>query len=121
MSTCAYQTTQGADLDELIKDHIERRILTPDYTFFFDVSADIAQERILKRNCAREKFEELEFQRKVAENYKSLANTTNSEYKIFGEIVRIDAEKSIDEVTGQINGEFDRIYDGFIAKKQLDN
>lgn len=119
MSTCAYQTAQGADLDELIKDHKTRPILIPNYTFFFDVSADIAQERILKRNCAKEKFEVLEFQRKVVENYRSLAKTTNSEYGIFGEVIKIDAERSISEVTEQINTEFDRIYFPYMAKRQL--
>ncbi len=62
MSTCAYQWTQGANLDKLFEMHEGKGIILPDLTFFVYISAEIAQQRRAKRAEEKEKFEDLKFQ-----------------------------------------------------------
>ena len=39
LSTCAYQSCQGVDLNKLIDMHCDKRILRPDITFVLDIPA----------------------------------------------------------------------------------
>jgi dTMP kinase len=68
--------------------------LTPDITFFFDISAEEALERRGKRGEASDRIElaGLKFQEDVRRGYIELAK--NSE----GRVITIDATKSIDEI-----------------------
>ncbi len=68
LSTIAYQSTQGLDMDELIKDH--RFFPRPDITYFIDVAEEEAMRRIAKGKRQEEpKFEQIEFQKKLRVNY----------------------------------------------------
>lgn len=112
MSTCAYQSAQGVDLKELIKMHDSSRILVPEITFFVDVSADTARERILTRGEKLEKFErEHDFSRKLVDNYRLLARS-NSNY-LFGDVVSINGEQSIENVSLDIQKKFIKIYESW--------
>lgn len=51
---------------------INKRFRQPDLTLFFDVSAKVCLERIVKRGGAPELFETSEYLQQVHENYKTL-------------------------------------------------
>lgn len=110
MSTCAYQSTQGVDLKELIRMHDPLRILVPDITFFVDVSADVARERILVRGGNLEKFEkDFEFSKKLVKNYQTLSY--GSQYIFpFGKVVRVNGEQNKEKVSSDIQREFLKVY-----------
>lgn len=110
MSTCAYQWAQGIDLDKLIKMHEGVEILIPDITFFVNVSVEIAQERISKRD-KREKFEDWDFQKRVLESYHELVKRAHNNYSIFGKVSEINGRGSIDEVAGRVSSAFNPVYE----------
>jgi len=68
LSTLAYQSAQGLDLNWL-KD-LHKDILKPDLTFLLDVDPRISMERLR----SEEKFEKTEFQERARQAYLSLAN-----------------------------------------------
>jgi len=88
-SSFAYGTTEGLDLDWLIK--INDDFLLPDITILLKVSPEICFKRIKKRNKERTLFEEKEKLNKVWQVYKILPDH-------FENIFIVDGEKSIEEV-----------------------
>ena len=109
MSTCAYQLTQGVDLNKLILMHRDEEILVPDLTFFVDVSADVAQQRL--HNQKKEKFEEWNFQRRLIDSYHYLINEVNKKDYLFGDIVKINGRGCVEEVAEEIRKKFEPVYD----------
>ncbi|MEK6926079.1 MAG: dTMP kinase [Nanoarchaeota archaeon] len=109
MSTCAYQWVQGMDLHELLQMHKERGIITPDLTFFLDVPPEIAQERIASRK-AKEKFEDIEFAKRLVDSYNALRALSKFDERIFGKVVRIDGNREVEEVSDDIFEEFLSVY-----------
>ena len=103
-STLAYQQTQGVPLEKLMEMH--KTLLVPDLTLIFDVSAEIAMQRMSKDAIRgkKEVFEQLEFQAKLRHNYLALKDQLPNE-----NIVIVDASKSIDEVFSQLKAEVDKI------------
>ena len=108
MSTCAYQWTQGVELNKLFEMHKGLGILTPDITFYLDVDFGTAGERIQKRGEPKEKFEQEEFMKKLIENYRVLVQNYPQE---FGRVVVINGAKSVYEVSMDIREEFKSYYD----------
>jgi len=61
LSTCAYQSAQGMNVEELIRMHENELILKPDVTFLVDVSIETATKRKTNRGMKSEKFDDFEF------------------------------------------------------------
>lgn len=100
-STIAFQHTQGIEMEQVIFPNMGFR--TPDIAFILDLPAETALERIHKRGEDKEKFEQLEFMKKLRDNFLKLTETLDDNIKI------IDASKSKDKVFEQIKKEIDAI------------
>lgn len=119
MSTCAYQWTQGIDLFRLFKMHESSEIIKPEVTYFIDVSAEVAQERRLKRGD-KDKFEDWRFQNDLIAHYHNLINRNDS-YHLFGKIVEINGRGSIDEVFRRVREAFNPFYNEWLDKENKQN
>ena len=64
LSTIAYQSAQGLDIEDLFLRHQELPV--PDLTFFIDVPVEVAFQRTDRQEG---KFEQLEFQKELREKY----------------------------------------------------
>ncbi|MCL5730373.1 MAG: dTMP kinase [Candidatus Pacearchaeota archaeon] len=108
-----YQWTQGVPLERLLKMHTNRGILTPDKVYFLDVSRRTATERTVDRK-RKEKFErDAGFIDKLIDNYHRLLEMGLKDPKLFGEIVVIDGESSINKVADAIYRNFLPFYREF--------
>lgn len=109
-STCAFQQAQGVPLEKLLEMHKHKGLLNPDITFFLDVSRKVAAQR-MKSRTRSEKFErDAEFIEKVIANYREIVKLSKENQILFGRIIRIDAEKSLDEVSEEVYQKFLPIY-----------
>lgn len=103
LSTIAYQSAQGMDMGCLISKH--DGLLIPDITFYIDTPYEIA----MQRSCQKEKkFENLEFQKKLSEEYypKAIALLLNN-----GEKIKIvSGNQPVDIVSGDINAYLDWVF-----------
>lgn len=75
LSTLAYQTAQGLNFEELYKMHKYGKAngtLIPDITVYIRTNPEIAFKRVTERNQHKEVFENLEFQKKLYENYEMI-------------------------------------------------
>jgi len=91
-STIAFQATQGLDIKMLIE--LNKSFLKPDIALILDVNPEIALERIKTRK--KEKFEKLEFMKKLRKRFLEMPKLLNDNIKI------IDASKSKEEVFEEI-------------------
>ncbi len=106
MSTYAFQWAQGVCLEKLLKMHQHKGILTPDITFFLDVEREIAAGRIKERKKL-EKFErDAGFIDKVIKNYRKLTDISETYPNLFGKVIRINANPSIEKVEKEIYSVF---------------
>ncbi len=107
----AFQMAQGVSLDKLLKMHEHRGILTPDLNFLLDIPIEVAEERKKERGGKLEKFEkERVFIERVIENYKELIELSKKNPKLFGRVIRIDGNRPIIEVAGEIYQKFLYLY-----------
>ncbi len=114
MSTYSFQQAQGLDINRLIKMHNNRGILTPDVTFFIDVSKEVAEERTRKRGPL-EKFEiNSEFVDKAIKNYRELVSFSEKNPELLGKVIRIDGNRSIEQVAEEIYQNFLPIYNNWV-------
>ncbi len=105
LSTLAYQSVQGMDLDELMKLHEGLHI--PDLTFLVDVPVDVAMQRMGKdQQRTPEYFDSLAVQQQVRQNYLLAAQKLSDKEKI----VIIDGSKSIENVAKVIQQEVNKLY-----------
>jgi dTMP kinase len=74
----------------------ESKLLTPDLTFYLDISAKKSKERISSRKMDRMESESVEFFEKVRHGYLEIAKNNPSR------IVCLDANKSIEELKTEI-------------------
>lgn len=109
MSTCAYQWTQGVDLFKLFKLHDTSEILTPDLTVFIDLSAELAQERRMRRGGIAEKFEDFKFQKNLMSYYHNLVNRPDAK-SLFGRIESVNGRGEISEVFERVKNVFEPVY-----------
>ena len=96
-ATLAYQCYgKGLSMDFIDYIHQESMLLTPDLTFYLDISAKKSKERISTRKMDRMESEPLEFFDKVRQGYLEIAAKSSSR------VVCLDAEKSIEELKTEI-------------------
>jgi dTMP kinase len=98
-STIAFQHAQGIGLNSLIEKNKDFR--KPDIAFILDVYPKLSLKRI--ENREKEKFEELEFMKKVRGNFLKLPQLLEDNIKI------IDSSGTLDEVFNSIKIEIDKI------------
>ena len=96
-ATLAYQCYgKGLSLDFIDFIHKESKLLTPDLTFYLDISAKKSKERISSRKMDRMESESVEFFEKVRQGYLEIAAKSSSR------VVCLDANKSIEELKNEI-------------------
>src|SRR3989344_2991635 len=98
-STIAFQGAQGLDINELIGKN--KNFRKPDVTFILDVDPELALKRIEYRE--KEKFEKLEFMKKIRENFLKLPSLLKDNIKI------INSNKTLGEVFEDIKKEADKM------------
>ncbi|MEK6892468.1 MAG: dTMP kinase [Nanoarchaeota archaeon] len=98
-STIAFQGAQGLDINELIKKNEKFR--KPDVTFILDAEPELALKRIEYRE--KEKFEKLEFMKKIRTNFLKLPGLLKDNIKI------INSNKTLNEVFEEIRKEADKM------------
>jgi len=98
-STIAFQGAQGLDINELIKKNGKFR--KPDITFILDAEPELALKRIEYRE--KEKFEKLEFMKKIRTNFLKLPGLLKDNIKI------INSNKTLGEVFEDIRKEADKM------------
>jgi len=98
-STIAFQGAQGLDINELIKKNGKFR--KPDITFILDAEPELALKRIEYRE--KEKFEKLEFMKKIRKNFLKLPGLLKDNIKI------INSNKTLGEVFEDIRKEADKM------------
>ena len=96
-ATLAYQS-YGKGLDQnfvkLIHDYSQ--LLSPDLTFYMDISAELSRERISDREMDRMESESIEFFDKVRKGYLEIVSENPER------VISLDATKSIDELKDEI-------------------
>ena len=97
-STIAFQSTQGLNLKRIIEKN--RDFTKPDIAFILDVEPEIAVERIKYRE--KEKFEQIEFMKKLRQNFLSLPKRLNDNIRI------IDVSGNLEEVFKEVKEEIDK-------------
>lgn len=100
--TMTYQQTQGISIKEIIE--LNKKFPKPDIAFMIDVPASVAVERINLRGTAITKFENLEFMKKLRQNFLDLPKYLDDNIKV------INGNQSIEEVFNEIKKELDRIF-----------
>jgi len=98
-SNIAFQNTQGLEFERIIDKNKDFR--KPDITFILDLKPEIALERIKHRE--KEKFEQLEFMKKLRNNFLKLPKLLNENIKI------VDASKNAEEVLEVVKKEVDKL------------
>jgi dTMP kinase len=99
-STVAFQGAQGMDIKMLVKKNSKFR--KPDLALILDVKPEIALKRISNRKN-KEKFEQLEFMRKIRKNFLNIGKMFKDNIKI------INASRSKAVVFADIKKEVSRI------------
>ena len=92
LSSLAYQAEEA---NRPWVESLARAIRQPDLTILLDLPADRAAERRAAAGRVTERYDALETQRRVAENYRSLAAASAN-------VVTLDGGASMDEVTAAI-------------------
>ena len=105
LSTLAYQSSQGGEMETLLKMH--RGLLKPDLTILLRLPVEIALQRQGKRGDDTEYFEKENFLRKVAENYEKAVNLAGREQNV----VVIDGSLPVQDVHEQVIKEVDKIFE----------
>ena len=96
-ATLAYQCFgKGLSIDFINYIHANSQLLTPDLTFYMDISAEKSKERISQRKMDRMESEPQEFFERVREGYLEIA-TKNPD-----RVVCLNANESIEELKTQI-------------------
>ncbi len=102
-STLAYQTTDGLDIDWLKS--LNDNIMIPDLTLIIDVPADVAVERLRKRDRIEvARFEEYDFLVALRETYLGLVDYLRDE-----NVQVIDGSKSITKTYDSIISKVEEI------------
>lgn len=92
-ATLAYQSYgKGLDPNFVKLIHDSSQLLSPDLTFYMDISAELSRERISDREMDRMESESIDFFKKVREGYLQIAHDNPER------VVVLDANKTIDEL-----------------------
>lgn len=104
LSTIAYQSAQGGDIDELIRKH--EGLYVPDLTLLLDLSAEMCINRMAAMRGKQEYFEHLNLQERIREQYlEAVEKLSKAE-----NIAVLDGSKPIGEVAEEIRREIDLLY-----------
>ncbi len=114
MSTLAYQSLPGKmTMFDLVSAHFTANIRAPDITFYLSLSAEEAARRIISRGGKLEKFEDINFARKLVEQHEFLYNESQKEGiigNLLGKIIKIDATPETKTVASEILSHLEPIY-----------
>ena len=92
-ATLAYQSYgKGLDHNFVKLIHDSSQLLSPDLTFYMDISAELSRERISDREMDRMESESIDFFKKVREGYLQIDHDNPER------VVVLDANKTIDEL-----------------------
>jgi dTMP kinase len=94
LSSLAYQ---GIAVTPSWVEEINRFAIAPDLTLFLEVDPRIAARRRAKRGGAKELFDAIALQARIAERYQALAR----KYRAIQRVVRIDGTQTLDQVTAE--------------------
>lgn len=99
-SSMAYQSVScGDELPKLLNSPFP----LPEYLFFFEINPEISLGRVNARNEKKEIYETIEKQKKIADQYNKVISEYEAESSKSGmKVIRVDASKSIEEVTAFI-------------------
>lgn len=100
-SSLAYQSVScGLELPQLLNSPFP----LPEYLFFFDINPEISLARVNARNESKEIYENLEAQKKIAALYEKVISMYEQNPALIEEmkIIRLDASKTIEEISGII-------------------
>lgn len=96
LSSVAYQAAEGLDPTWVVE--LNERAITPDLTIFINADPETCMQRITGRGARAERFETLDRLREVDTYFR--ANLDNP--ALTGELIRIDGNRSIEEVAASI-------------------
>lgn len=96
-SSMAYQSVScGDELPRLLNSPFP----LPEYLFFFEINPEISLGRVNARNEKKEIYETIEKQKKIATQYDKVISEYEAKSAEYGmKVIRVDASKSIEEVT----------------------
>ena len=106
-SSLAYQSVScGLELPELLNSPFP----LPEYLFFFDINPEISLGRVNNRTGQKEIYENIESQKKIAALYEKVISMYESNPAKCEEmkIIRIDATKTIEEISRIIKEEIEK-------------
>lgn len=106
-SSLAYQSVScGLELPQLLNSPFP----LPEYLFFFDINPEISLGRVNARNGHKEIYENIEAQKKIAALYEKVISMYEHNPALREEmkIIRIDASKSIDDISRIIKEELEK-------------
>ena len=106
-SSLAYQSVScGLELPMLLNSTFP----LPEYLFFFEINPEISLKRVNARNENKEIYENLDAQKKIAALYEKVISMYESDSSKREEmkIIRIDATKSIPEISRIIKEEIEK-------------
>ena len=99
-SSMAYQSVScGEELPKLLNSPFP----LPEYLFYFVINPEISLSRVNARGEHKEIYETIEKQKKIAAQYEKVISEYEKNTSETGmKIIRIDAEKSIEEISTEI-------------------
>ena len=99
-SSLAYQSIScGEELPKLLNSAFP----LPEILFFFEIDPEISLKRVDSRNEKKEIYEKIETQKKIAMEYEKIISEYENNPSCTMKIIRIDATKSIEEISEAIS------------------
>ena len=99
-SSLAYQSIScGEELPKLLNSTFP----LPEILFFFEIDPEISLKRVDSRNEKKEIYEKIETQKKIALEYEKIISEYENNKSCTMKIIRIDATKSIEEISEAIS------------------
>lgn len=99
-SSLAYQSIScGEELPKLLNSTFP----LPEILFFFEIDPEISLKRVDSRNEKKEIYEKIETQKKIAIEYEKIISEYENDASCKMKIIRIDATKSIEEISDTIS------------------
>ena len=103
-SSLAYQSVScGQEIPRLVNSAFP----LPEYLFFFQINPEISLGRVNARGEKKEIYEKIELQKKIAAQYEAVISEYEKGEKGQGmKIIRIDASRSIEDISEEIYSYF---------------
>lgn len=94
-SLCYQSISCGEDLPKMLNSQFP----LPEILFFFDINPEISLARVNARNEKKEIYEKIDLQKKIAAQYEKIISEYEKNPECEMKVVRIDASRSIEEIT----------------------